>query len=202
MAAKPALRIERDTDDGAAGRDAWVARIPCSDAAAFEVMVNQFAAPLRRFAYRYTRSREAAAELVQDVFYKVWTNRGGVVFGSRVELRAYLYRVTRNGALDYLAREHTRWRHRKASREATSERIVPLHAAPANVHAELAELAAMIDRVLAEMPDRRRAVCLLRWRHGLSVAEIAERLIIAPKTVEVQIGRGLRQLKDRLDRTH
>jgi RNA polymerase sigma-70 factor (ECF subfamily) len=78
--------------------------------------------------------------------------------------------------------------------------MIPLHAAPADTHAELAELAATIDQVLAEMPDRRREVCVLRWRHGHSVGEVAKRLGISTKTVEAQIGRGLRQLRERIAR--
>ena len=46
-----------------------------ADPAAFEIMVKEFAAPLRRFVFRYTRSREAASELVQDVFFKLWSKR-------------------------------------------------------------------------------------------------------------------------------
>jgi len=56
--------------------------------------------------------------------------------------------------------------------------------------------------MLAEMPNRRREVCVLRWRHGRSVAEVAERLAISTKTVEAQIGRGLRQLRERIARQH
>ena len=183
--------------------DAWVARIPHGDDAAFTTMVDQFAGPLRRFAFRFTRSRDVAAEVVQDVFYKVWTNRAaGAVFEGRLELRAYLYRATRNTALDCVAREITRSKHRKASRPDAADRVTPLHAAPADTHAELAELAETIDQVLAAMPDRRRAVCVLRWRHGLPVAEIAERLGISAKTVEIQVGRGLRQLRERIAHAH
>jgi len=185
------------------GLDGWVKQVAHGDAAAFERMVNEFAAPLRRFVFRYTRSREVASEVVQDVFYKVWRNRtSGAVFAGRRQLQAYLYRAARNNALDYIAREETRSRWRRATREQPSDGVTPLHAAPADTHAELAELAATIDQVLAEMPDRRREVCVLRWRHGHSVIEVAKRLAISTKTVEAQIGRGLRQLRERIDRQH
>jgi RNA polymerase sigma-70 factor (ECF subfamily) len=199
---RPECRLVRDVVDDS-GADGWVSRIPHGDATAFTTMVDQFAGPLRRFAFRFTRSRDVAAEVVQDVFFKVWTNRAaGAVFEGRLELRAYLYRATRNTALDCVARELTRSKHRKASQADSADRVIPFHAAPADMHAELADLLATIDHVLAAMPDRRRAVCVLRWRHGLSVAEIAERLGISAKTVEVQVGRGLRQLRERIARAH
>ena len=185
------------------GLDAWVKQVAHGDAAAFERMVKEFAAPLRRFVFRYTRSREVASEVVQDVFYKLWRNRtSGTVFAGRPQLQAYLYRAARNNALDYIAREATRSRWRRETREHPSDAVTPLHAAPADTHAELVELAATIDQVLAEMPDRRREVCVLRWRHGHSVIEVAKRLAISTKTVEAQIGRGLRQLRERIARQH
>jgi RNA polymerase sigma-19 factor, ECF subfamily len=195
-AIRPADRNQVDS-----GLDAWVGLVAHGDTAAFERMVDEFAAPLRRFAFRYTRSRDVASEVVQDVFYKLWRNRtNGAVFAGRQQLQAYLYRAARNNALDYIAREATRSRWQRATRERPSDDMIPLHAAPADTHAELAELAATIDQVLAEMPDRRREVCVLRWRHGHSVGEVAKRLGISTKTVEAQVGRGLRQLRERIAR--
>src|SRR4030095_9268271 len=179
-----ATRTE-DRKQGDSGLDAWVGLVAHGDTAAFERMVNEFPAPLRRFAFRYTRSRDVASEVVQEVFYKLWRNRtSGAVFAGRQQLQAYLYRAARNNALDYIAREATRSRWQRATRERPSDDMIPLHAAPADTHAELAELAATIDQVLAEMPDRRREVCVLRWRHGHSVGEVAKRLGIPTKTAE------------------
>ena len=188
--------LDRENTDGDA--EAWIAGIPTGDPEAYEVMVAQFAAPLRHLAFRYTRSREAAAEVVQDVFFKLWRNRAtAMAFPSRAQLRNYLYRAARNQALDYVARETTRSRAQAGPHEVAAE---ALHALPADAHVELADLIDVVDQVLADMPERRRAVCALRWRQGLSVAEIAERLGVALKTAEVQITRGLRQLRERLGR--
>lgn len=203
MARKPVVAIAEGRDHVDPGLDAWVKQVAHGDAAAFERMVNEFAAPLRRFVFRYTRSRDVASELVQDVFYKLWRNRTrGAAFAGRQQLQAYLYRAARNNALDHIARESTRARWRRTSSEHSSDGVTPLHAAPADTHAELAELAATIDQVLAEMPDRRREVCVLRWQHGHSVVEVAKRLAISTKTVEAQIGRGLRQLRERIAQQH
>jgi RNA polymerase sigma-70 factor (ECF subfamily) len=48
------------------------------------------------------------------------------------------------------------------------------------------------------LPPRCRQAFLLRRQHGLSYAEIAQVMGIAPKTVEVQIGAALRTLRARL----
>jgi RNA polymerase sigma factor (sigma-70 family) len=58
---------------------------------------------------------------------------------------------------------------------------------------------ALLSRALADamagMPDKRRAVCELRWREGLGPAAIAERMGLSIKTVETHITRGLKEVR-------
>src|SRR2546422_8764123 len=73
-------------------------------------------------------------------------------------------------------------------------------AAAAEIESELeaAELVAAVERALAELPPKRAAVCRLRLIDGLSYAQIADRLGIGEKTVETQLARGLKFLRDRI----
>src|SRR3989442_6734169 len=61
-----------------------------------------------------------------------------------------------------------------------------------------AELVATVERALAELPPKRSAVCKLRLIDGLSYAQIADRLGICEKTVETQLARGLKSLRDQI----
>lgn len=63
---------------------------------------------------------------------------------------------------------------------------------------EAAELAAAVERALADLPPKRSAVCRLRLIEGLSYAQIANQLGISAKTVETQLARGLKFLRDRI----
>jgi RNA polymerase sigma-70 factor (ECF subfamily) len=171
-------------------------RAPSGDHEAFEAMFREFAAPLRRFARGYVASPESAAEIVQDIFLNVW--RTPRVFETREQLRAYLFRATRNRALDYLEKEGVRTRWREESLRDVQAGMADDDAHGAHEAIERAELLGIIDSVLKEMPARRRAVCELRWKHGLPLADIAARMDISAKTVEIQIGRGLKQVRARL----
>lgn len=177
--------------------DACAASIRAGDAQALEIMFCVHADALRRFAYRFVRSREAAAEIVQDVFCNVWRTREH--FALREEPRAYLFSATRNRALDVMAYEGVR---RRWYEESCIEQLHPdsrrLAAAP-DEDAHLAELQSAIDDALTQLPARRRLVCHMRWKEGFSPPEIAERLQISLKTVETQITRGLRYLRTRLN---
>jgi RNA polymerase sigma-70 factor (ECF subfamily) len=183
--------------------DARMAREPFDGAAlddprAFARVAHEFTPPLQRLARRYVRSPDVAAEIVQDVFLSLW--RSPPMLDGPASLAAYLHRATRNRALDHLARETVRRRGQSVIVLGAELQGTRAHTAPANEVVELAELVATIDAVLDAMPARRRAVCALRWKDGLPVAQIAERLGLTPKTVEVQLGRGRKQLRSRLDR--
>ena len=110
-------------------------------------------------------------------------------------LDGYLHSAVRNGAYDRL--QHAalvhRWRHGAQADAVGLARA----AASAEEAIQASEVAAAVERALAELPEKRRAVCMLRWVEGLTYAEIAARLGITEKTVETQIARGLRFLRER-----
>jgi RNA polymerase sigma-70 factor (family 1) len=177
----------RERDHGALAE-----RLCAGDPTAFDAVYQEFVGPLRSWAYRHVRSREAAVEIVHDVFLAIWRAREAL--SLRDGLRAYLYRATRNRALDWLARESVR-------RRWTERAVDDGYAGPDGRRAdpgeaEQAEVLHAIVEAIEAMPERRRVVCNLRWRQGMSLAEIATSLGISQKTVETQLSRGLKQLRD------
>jgi RNA polymerase sigma-70 factor, ECF subfamily len=169
-----------------------VERLRAGDSAAFDAVYHELVGPLRAWAYRYVRSREAAVEVVHDVFLAVWRVREHLVV--RDGLPAYLYAATRNRALDWQAREAAR---RRVNERAVEESYAGPDGRAADAgEGERAEVLHAIVAAIEAMPERRRVVCSLRWRQGMSLAEIATSLGISQKTVETQLSRGLKQLRD------
>jgi len=82
--------------------DELLALIRSGDEGAFEVLFRAHAIALRAFALEYVKSRDIAVEVVHDVFLRIWERR------ERLEIResfkAYIYRATRNRALDVVKR--------------------------------------------------------------------------------------------------
>ncbi len=157
---------------------------------AFDTIFRTWYAPLVRAAEAMLRDRAAAEEVVQEMMLALWRRRETL----RVDesLRAYLYQATRNRALNYLRRVRV---------EARGEPYAVAHATAQPVaDAELGEreLADAIRDAVAALPPRCRAVFELSRVHGLTYAEIAQTLEISVKTVEVQMGKALRVLRERL----
>jgi RNA polymerase sigma-70 factor (ECF subfamily) len=165
-------------------------RIRRGDPAAFEALFRAHYQSMCTFALRYTDSAAVAEELVQDVFAAVWVDR--LRWPGPANRRAYLLTAVRNRALNA-------GRRRRMEQDWVDAEIVggepfvdtsaavPRREDPA-AHAELA-------RAMSSLPERCRLVMHLRWREGMSYADIAAVMGISTKGVENQLARGLRALR-------
>ena len=170
-----------------AAERAWADRIRAGDLQAFELLYRAYWHRLYAFAFRYLHSKEDAEDVTQEVFLRIWRGREHWVPAGAV--RNYLYLSVRNAARDRVARAVVaeRWRVRQ---------IAPASATQPDL--ETVELAAAGEQALAELPPKRSVVCRLRLLEGLSYAQIADRLGVGQKTVETQLARGLKFLRDRI----
>jgi len=161
--------------------------IRSGDMDAFELLYRRYWERLYAFAFRYLRSKEDSEEIVQEVFFRIWRGRAHWIPAGAV--RNYLYLAVRNSARDRLERAAVARRRRISQREPAAEVQPDL---------EAADLVAAVERALTELPAKRAEVCKLRLVAELSYAQIAQRLGICEKTVETQLARGLKFLRDRL----
>ncbi len=189
FASEPPREAGSDDASTNAVERAWADRIRAGHMGAFEALYRMYWERLYAFAFRYLRSQQDAEDAVQEVFFRIWRGRADWVPAGAV--RNYLYLAVRNAALDRLQRAAVARRRRVGTAQlVTVAEIQP--------DLEAAELAAAVERALADLPPKRSAVCRLRLIDGLSYAEIAHRLAIGEKTVETQLARGLKFLRERI----
>lgn len=173
-----------------------LARLRAGDASAFERLFTSHYEGMCALAYTFVRSREAAEDIVANVFRSLWIRR--FEWEPRGPAQAYLFTATRNEAINLLRRLR---RERGLEERVHAEDIVPALSAPAvapDSAVIASELTSAIERAGARLPPRCREVFFLRWREGLRNSEIAERMGISPKTVEMQMTRALRALREGL----
>lgn len=175
---------------------AVVADVPGADPSRFQELFDAHAEPLRRYAQRIVRSREAAEDVVQEVFLRLWRLRDCVELGASV--RAYLYVTTRSRALNHVKREQRERRRRELAlpRGILADEPALPPDGPAKVESD--EIVRAIEEVLAMMPPRQREVATLRLRSQLTAAEIAARLGISPRTVGIHLGRATKVMRAQL----
>jgi RNA polymerase sigma-70 factor (ECF subfamily) len=165
-------------------------KVHAGDEGAYDTVFRTWYPVLVRVAAALLREVDAAEEVAQDVMHELWRRRH--VLDTSVSLRGYLLRSVRNRALNHL-------RHLRVRRETESE-VEALYDTPLTADQPIAarELSVAIQIALRELPPRCREVFELSRADGLKYAEIAETLGISQKTVEAQIGKALKILRERL----
>jgi RNA polymerase sigma-70 factor (ECF subfamily) len=178
-----------------ASENALAARIRAGDEGAFEELFLDHYASLCRFVDSYVRAPDVAEEIVQAVFLRLWEQRRW--WDPHGSPRAYLFASCRNQAVDALRHEQIVAR----SIAESGELGIGSSSRPrlADAEIEAADLADKLRAVVAELPERRRLVVVLRWQHQLSNPEIARILGISVKGVEMQFSRALADLRRRLE---
>jgi len=174
----------------------------CSgEEAAYELLIDRFERPVFNLVSRLTDDRADAADVVQEVFLKVFRNVGS--FRGDSSLKTWIYRIAVNEA-----RNHRRWfsRHRKqeVGLEAglgQSNGCLDWLTDPGRSPLEQTldhEIQAVVEAALGELNGNFRAALVLREIEGLSYEEIAEILEISLGTVKSRILRGREALRGRL----
>lgn len=175
--------------------DARLALIRAGDAAAFEQLFHDTYPALVSFAQRYAGDRARAEELVQDLFLDLWKTR--FTWDVRGSLRGYLFGALRNRALNLRRRDAIEegW-----TGNSPQDAILALHSTPAPISDQLIadEDHAAVRRAFALLPERCRLAMHLRWRDGMSYAEISDALGITVKSVENHLARGLKAVRERI----
>ncbi len=156
------------------------------DEAAFEALFLRYYAQVHGVLFRLLGDRQEADDLAQEVFLKLHGQRFSPTRDH--SLGGWLYRVAVNAALNRLRGEARRGRREEAA--ALEAHTVRSQEAPDPAQvAERNEERALVRRALADLSPRARA-CLILRHSGLSYAEIAQALGVAPGSVGTLLARA------------
>lgn len=170
----------------------WVEGIRAGDARSLERLYYAYTSELYAFALHFLKAEDAAWEVVNDVFVRIWRRRAH--WRPRGPLRPYLFEAVRNQMYSHLRRVRAHRRVFAPDAPVAGGR----HNHTPHQDLETNELSVLIWRFVAEMPERRRMVYYLHRQHGLTYNEIAQVMGIAPSTVDNHMGRALKELRERL----
>lgn len=166
--------------------DGLMKRICSDDLPAFEQLVHAYQDGLYRFICRLLQSEELAKDILQDVFVTLWQRRKTVQI--HCSLSAYLYRCAKNAAMNALRQQRTNRRYFVPLDGKHQQ--VPVHESAADPVLQQA-----IEHCIGALPDGCRTVFTLSRFEQLKYREIAHTLDISVKTVENQMARALKLLR-------
>jgi RNA polymerase sigma factor, sigma-70 family len=151
----------------------------------FEHSFKELYRPLCLSSLRITTCLDDAEDIVQQVFTEAWTKlQEGVVIDN---LKAYLYSAVRNRSLSLISQKIN---------SLTTEQFADTEDLSEEERVYEAERDARLWNAIEALPPARKEIFLLSKRDGLKYQEIADCLNLSVKTVENQIGKALKSLRD------
>lgn len=153
----------------------------------FERLFRDFFPPLMAFARKILGDEDDAREVVHQVFINLWEKRQEVDLSS--SLKSYLFTSVHNRSLNVIR-----------DRKKFSSEEVPEVAGEWDVSAQIEsmELEEKIRESIASLPEKCREIFELNRFSGLKYSEIASKLGISVKTVENQMTKALKILREQL----
>ena len=141
--------------------------------------------PLCLYALNITESYEDSEDIVQQIFVELLEKAvvGSLEVGN---MKGYLYTVVRNRAVKYVKKDQEKVSVASAM-YLTDENILSISV----------EEEALVWNWIDALPTERRNIFLMAKQQGMKYKEIAEQLDISVKTVEGQMGKALKTLRDK-----
>ena len=167
-----------------------VGKIIAGDEKAFEWVFKQYYAKLCSYAARFVYSDESAEEVVQEVFVRFWERSESL--NPESSLAAYLYRSVYNTCLNQIKHEKVKDNYR-----AYVLNYMDRYADDLQEAEEQQQLLKLVMKAIDDLPPRCSEIFKLSRFEGLKYQEIADHLGISLKTVEVQMGKALRVLREK-----
>jgi len=157
----------------------------------FEELFKLHFVPLCAYGRKYIYDIDAVKEIVHDVYINLWDKRKSIDTDKPV--KSYLYTSVHNRCLNYI-RDNKKFDRGNVEIEninldsnwENSDKLVE------------AELENNIKMAIDSLPPKCREVFMLNRFENLKYAEVAKKLNISVKTVEAQISKALKILKEKL----
>jgi len=154
---------------------------------AFKEIYSRYWKSLFNAAYYRIGSKEAAKELVQNLFLHIWEKRNSLAVNN---LQSYLQTSIKNRVINYIESTLVQRKYQQHIRETFSFQSAETEAA-----VQYNELYMAFEKALQQLPQKTREVFTMSRFEHLSVKEIASRLNISEKAVEYHITSSLKTLR-------
>jgi RNA polymerase sigma-70 factor (ECF subfamily) len=161
------------------------------DKAAFEELFRSYFTPLCSFAQKFVQDADEAKDIVHQVFINLWNKREAI--DANMSLKSYLFQGVQNRSLNFIRDNKKLVKFDTPQNEAELGTYLD-----STDHLESAEAEARINEALDRLPDKCREIFLMNRFDNMKYREIAEKLKISIKTVETQMSRALKALRNDL----
>jgi RNA polymerase sigma-70 factor (ECF subfamily) len=166
-------------------------------ASGFEELVRRYQRPIAAYVYRMVGDYDAALDLTQEVFIKVYNSLGR--YRSEFKFSTWIYKIAHNAAIDHLRRHNAREQTLSSSdAPERSEVVLESRRLTPEQESERKERCSEIETVVQLLPHAYRELIVLRHSHDLSYDEIAEVTGLPLGTVKNRLFRAREAMREEL----
>ncbi len=160
---------------------------------AFDLIYQAYCKKLYSFAFSLLKDHNQAEELVQDVFVTLWEKRG--LINTDLHFENYIFTICYNSARKFFRRKKIENKVKDYLLKNSPESI------PETINTVIYnELMSLVDRSVAKLPPKRKAVFILSRQEGKQIKEIAEKLNISSRTAETHLTKALKFIKKEMEK--
>jgi RNA polymerase sigma-70 factor (family 1) len=168
-----------------------VTRLRGGDEYAYSKLYEKYASKIYNISRKMGLLHEDAEGVVQDVFMKIWRNRENL--DSSLSFNAYIISIVRSIVFKqsrkrarFLAFQHYAITYWPGESNETEEYVI------------FSDLDELSSKAIDELPTKQKQVFMMKNFEHLTNEEIAERLKLSTRTVENQIYRATKSLREKL----
>ena len=158
---------------------------------AFEALFAKYHKRLYAYIFNMLQSKEDTEEIVQDAFVKIWEHREQYI--EDYPFNVFLFKIAKNSFLNFIRKKVN-----KSVVEEHFDWIMEHRESPTDEYLIYRETKLIVDKIIETLPPKRREIFVLRRIDGLSRTEISERLGISIITVDSQLMKANKFVKDEL----
>ncbi|UII32480.1 RNA polymerase sigma-70 factor [Fulvivirga ulvae] len=156
---------------------------------AFRLLFDQYHRQLYLFSLKMGMPQEEAKCIVQEVFINVWKNRASI--DENLSLKAYLYTITKRLVIKKIKRKVL-----EDSYLSNPENLPPVYHQQTEDYIIFTNLLDQAHEGINKLSPGRKQIFMLSRQQGLSNEEIADKLNLSKRTVENQLYRATKELRD------
>jgi len=167
-------------------------QISCGNQQAFRELFDTYSKKLVHFSLAIVRVKDAALEVVDDVFVRLWKNRQHAAQIQNISV--YLYTAVKNTSLNYLA---------QMAKQQVSESFdfIDIHLAGGQSPEQrmiTTEIFKKIQQAVEDLPPRCKMIFKLVREDGLKYKEVAQILNVSVNTVDAQMVIAVKRISEKL----
>ena len=167
-------------------------QVAVGDTRAFRQIFDALFSNLTKFSFSFVHSKEAATEIVDELFVQLWVKRADIMKIN--DLRVYLYTATKNASLNYISKKA-----KQIEVEPYENLIVQMTdvVSPEQIMITK-EMLQKIKEAVDSLPPRCKLIFKFVREDGLSYSEVAEILGLSIKTIDAQMVIAVSRIRAKL----